>query len=78
VKPRPATARREVQHATEDSDGSETLCGFYLYRKPHPRVNNAEPTCLRCLRVIRSRCFDHGVRKCKLCPPGWYVLGGNP
>lgn len=62
-------------HATEDvHDPQKTLCGAAV-TKVH--VNNHDPDCGRCIRVIRSRCFDHNVARCKVCPPGWYVLGGN-
>jgi hypothetical protein len=61
---------RRVTHATEDDDGPRTLCG-----RPRAElaIDNAAPTCATCRRVIRSRCSDHGVRNCRVCPPGWRI-----
>lgn len=57
-------------HATDDDDGPSTLCG-----RPRAAVliNNGVPTCNACKRAIRGRCFDHNVRRCKLCPPRWRI-----
>jgi hypothetical protein len=52
-----------VTHATDDAlDADRTLCGL-----PVRAVDNANPTCKRCLRVIRSRCDEHNVRRCRVC-----------
>ncbi len=46
------------KHATEDEPGvMTTLCGMRLSdtRMRGPRVDNADPTCGRCLRIINAR-----------------------
>jgi hypothetical protein len=54
------------QHATEDATGVEqTLCGRPTRSVP---VNNAAVSCRACLKVIASRCYEHNVRACRVCP----------
>jgi hypothetical protein len=62
--------RALARHAHGDDDGSSTLCG-----RPRSavKIDNADPTCRSCRRAIRSLCFDHGVKRCKVCPPGWHI-----
>ena len=59
-----------ASHAHDDDDGSLTLCGR---QRRAVAINNGIPTCETCKRVIRSRCFDHNVAGCKLCPPRWRI-----
>lgn len=55
-------------HATEDSDAPKTLCGR---DRKLVKVDNVEPDCLSCIKLIRLLCFDHGVRSCEICPADW-------
>jgi hypothetical protein len=76
-KPKPKrTAKNSPhlrKHATDDIiEPDETLCGRAVDGSV---IDDADPTCRSCLKVIRSRCFDHNVRACNRCPPenriGW-------
>lgn len=46
------------RHATDDVDtATHTLCGLALAGRvlPSLKIDNADPNCGRCLRVIKSR-----------------------
>lgn len=61
------------KHATEHVIGpTVTLCGEPIANRS---INNNDPDCKRCLRVIRSRCFKHNVKRCKVCT--YNIMGGN-
>jgi hypothetical protein len=54
------------KHATEDVfEPERTLCGLGVAAV---KVDNCDPTCKRCRRVIRSRCAAHNSSRCKGCP----------
>ncbi len=59
---------RLKRHATEDAiKPDRTLCGETILERPCLKIDNADPDCGRCLRVIRSRCDTHNVRRCRMC-----------
>lgn len=63
------------RHATEDvKDPERTLCGEPA--STHT-IDNADPDCARCMRVIKSRCSLHNRKRCTRCPRATRILGGN-
>lgn len=56
--------RERPAHATEDVDDPDrVLCGHYVERPAHLeplRIDNANPTCKRCLAIIGKRTRARG------------------
>lgn len=53
------------KHATEDLPvyaGDRTLCGETIPERSALRIDNADPDCKRCLRVIDARLREAGER----------------
>lgn len=49
-------AYRFKRHATENVDEPDrTLCGETILARSALIINNADPNCLRCMRVIDAR-----------------------
>lgn len=64
------------RHATEHVDSLDrTLCGKSISQggESSIQIDNCDPDCGSCLRVIRSRCSVHNVARCKVCPRAWNI-----